>query len=126
MDQHISGMDQIERLFLQLCRANVSLHDRHIRSLRFAEELRIEIHRHDLAGGTNHLAHPGHDRPSARPDLKTAPAGLQTSTEQSSPTRRIEHPLDHPKPFQFPLIFHSLKDILRLGHAPTSLKIRKT
>jgi hypothetical protein len=81
MDQDVPGMHHIERLLRQLSRANIGSHDRHIRSLRVADELRIELHRHDLARRTDHLAHPRHDRPSAGPDLKTAPAHLQTSTE---------------------------------------------
>ena len=63
MDQDVPGMDQVERLLRQLSGANISSHDRHIRSRRFTEKLRIEIHRHDLARQTN--AHPGHDQPSA-------------------------------------------------------------
>ena len=59
-----------------------------------------------LTGFFNNLR--GHDRPSTRPNLKTAPAGLQTSMEQPPPTRRIEHQFDHPKPFQFSLTVNSL------------------
>ena len=76
-----------------------------------------------LAGFFNNLR--GHDRPSTRPNLKAMPAGLQTSGQEPSPTRGIEHPLDRPKPFPLSSIVNSLKDIRRFGHTQTLLQLEE-